>query len=172
MAPIASTSKLPPSNKKRFTKKSEQSLLSNSRELPTQSDYAPATQSLKKYIYSSSALSELNYSKNKNLGNLKLGLELNAIKATAKASAVQAYEHDDLLLSHGNAGLIETETEMERTWKITQKEILQGSGIAAESKAFSLKLEEFGPYEVDYTRNGRWVIGILQLKIADFWIGI
>lgn len=44
---------------------------------------------------------------------------------------------------------------MERTWKVGQDEIVNSSAIGVASKAFSLKLDDFGPYAIDYTRNGR-----------------
>ena len=50
---------------------------------------------------------------------------------------------------------MEVETEMERTWKVGQDEIVGGSAIGVAAKAFSLKLDDFGPYAIDYTRNGR-----------------
>lgn len=96
-----------------------------------------------------------NFLKSKSIPDRKLAHHLHALSSTAKASAVKSYEHDDLLLSHTNQGLIEVESELERTWKVTQDEIVDSSAIGVASKAFSLKLEDFGPYSVDYTRNGR-----------------
>lgn len=98
---------------------------------------------------------EKNYLKNKSVPDKKLAHHLQALTSSAKASSMKSYEHDDLLLPHSNAGLIEVETELERTWKVTQDEIVESSAIGVASKAFSLKLEEFGPYSIDYTRNGR-----------------
>lgn len=85
----------------------------------------------------------------------KLAHHLTALSSSAHASAVKSLEHDDLLLPHQNHGLMEVETEMERTWKVGQDEIVQSSAIGVASKAFSLKLDDFGPYAIDYTRNGR-----------------
>jgi len=50
---------------------------------------------------------------------------------------------------------MEAENDLERTWRITQDEIVKNSAVATQGKQFSLDLEEFGPYAVDYTRNGR-----------------
>lgn len=77
------------------------------------------------------------------------------LSSTARASGVKSFQHDDLLLNKDNAGLIEVEDELERTWRVKQDEIVQASAISAASKSFSLKLDDFGPYAVDYTRNGR-----------------
>lgn len=156
MAPVASTSKLPRGRPGK--PKDTSSLLSNTRELPAQSEYVPPTQSLKKYVYSSSTLVQPGHLASKLLPSKKLAHRLAETHSSAKASAVKNYEHDDLLLERGRAGLMETEGEMERTWKVTQKEILEGSAVGTESKAFSLKLDQFGPYEMDYTRNGRSVV--------------
>lgn len=52
---------------------------------------------------------------------------------------------------------------MERTWKVGQQEIIDGSAIGVAGKAFSLDLDEFGPYSLDYTRNGRCVSLVIPL---------
>lgn len=111
-------------------------------------------------MYANPAMQSKNFVKHKKGGagsDHKLGHHLQHLSSTAQASAVKSHEHDDLLLSHSNGGMIEVEDEMERTWRIKQDEIVQASAIGAASKSFSLKLEEFGPYAVDYTRNGRSV---------------
>lgn len=91
----------------------------------------------------------------KHHGDKKLAHHLQHLSSSAKASSVKAYEHDDLLLPHDNGGLIEVEDELERTWKVTQADIVDSSALGAANKSFNLKLDEFGPYAVDYTRNGR-----------------
>lgn len=112
------------------------------------------TVSLKKYMYGARPeLVQKNWVKSQS--DKKLGHHLNSLSSSAKASGMKSHEHDDLLLDHSNSGLMETETDMERTWKVKQDEIVESSAIATASKSFSLKLEEFGPYAVDYTRNGR-----------------
>lgn len=75
-----------------------------------------------------------------------------------KASASRAFDHDELLLPQGQNGLLEVEDELERTWRVTQSEIQQSAATGAADKAFSLDLNQFGPYVVDYTRNGRCVV--------------
>ena len=77
------------------------------------------------------------------------------LTSTATTSAQANYEHDHLLLNQDNGGLMEAENDLERTWRITQDEIVKSSAVATKGKQFSLELEEFGPYAVDYTRNGR-----------------
>jgi U3 small nucleolar RNA-associated protein 7 len=74
-----------------------------------------------------------------------------------KRAAIEAFEHDQLLLPQDSTGLLEPENELERTWKISQAEIKQAVSGAAAAKGFELKLDQFGPYACDYTANGRYV---------------
>lgn len=87
--------------------------------------------------------------------DVKLEHHLEHLSATAQAASRHAHEHDDLLLPAQNHGLLETENALERTWRVTQDDILGASHVAAADKRFSLALDQFGPYAVDYTRNGR-----------------
>lgn len=57
------------------------------------------------------------------------------------------------LLNTGEAGLLEAD-EGERTWGISQERLLEQVPLQAAKKRFSLKLEG-GPYNLDYSRNGR-----------------
>lgn len=56
------------------------------------------------------------------------------------------------------AGFLEPENEMERTYKVTQRQLKEDLDIASSSKIFDLKLDEFGPYLLDYTPNGRQML--------------
>lgn len=94
--------------------------------------------------------------KSSTIKDKKLSHHLQSLTAASKASAVHAYEHDNLLLPTNNAGIMEVENELERTWRVTQDEIVQNASVGVQGKAFSLKLDEFGPYDIDYTRNGRY----------------
>ena len=49
---------------------------------------------------------------------------------------------------------METE-DGEESWKITQNEISLASDIATANKKFELRLDQFGPYRLDYSTNGR-----------------
>lgn len=101
----------------------------------------------------------LKHSNPKKNKDKKLGHHLAHLTSTAQNLAESNYEHDQLLLlnnnSNSNQGLIEVENDLERTWKVTQQEIVENSSVATKGKQFSLNLEEFGPYSIDYTRNGR-----------------
>ncbi|BGP13433.1 hypothetical protein JCM10213_008593 [Rhodosporidiobolus nylandii] len=138
----------------------ELSLLSNSRTLPEQdTSFIPPAQVLKKYLYAQPHMLQRHASSKKSTrvagGDKKLGAHLAHLSESAVAQASHAAEHDDLLLRRDNAGAMEAENELERTWRTTQGEIREASGVAAREKGFSLTLDEFGPYEVDYTKNGR-----------------
>ncbi|CAO1635417.1 unnamed protein product [Parajaminaea phylloscopi] len=62
------------------------------------------------------------------------------------------------------AGLIETEGELERTARLTQREIKDAIGVEAATKSFSLDLSGgrggvgLGPYRSSYTPNGRQLL--------------
>lgn len=92
--------------------------------------------------------------------NKKLAAHLSTLQNQQKASAAAAYEHDSLLLTQGGSARLEPETDLERTWKVSQQDISLSVGQSAASKSFRLRLDEFGPYEIDYTHDGR------QLAIA------
>ncbi|KAH3902717.1 probable U3 small nucleolar RNA-associated protein 7 [Saccharomycodes ludwigii] len=51
-------------------------------------------------------------------------------------------------------GFIETENDLEKTFKVTQDEIKASVDITTANKALDLKLNEFAPYKINYSRNG------------------
>ncbi|SMN19915.1 similar to Saccharomyces cerevisiae YER082C UTP7 Nucleolar protein [Maudiozyma saulgeensis] len=53
-----------------------------------------------------------------------------------------------------SSGYMETEEEMEKTFKVKQHEIVKDVDVSTANKALDLKLNEFGPYYVDYSRTG------------------
>ncbi|GJN93412.1 hypothetical protein Rhopal_006467-T1 [Rhodotorula paludigena] len=164
-----STSTRRDKGKGRAAPHAEPSLLSNSSgALPAQdASYVPPALELKKYLHGAKQhiLKKHAHPPKRHKGSAgaggsgggdrKLAHHLAHLSATATAAAEHAYEHDDLLLNRSNAGAMEAEGDLERTWRVTQDEIAQGSALAAEGKQLKLDLPEFGPYAVDYTRNGR-----------------
>ena len=44
---------------------------------------------------------------------------------------------------------------MERTFRYRQSEMAAAVPLATQQQYFDLKLEQLGPYTVDYSRNGR-----------------
>lgn len=78
-----------------------------------------------------------------------------------------AAKSSELLLQE-EAGYLEAEG-MEKTYKFNQEELKQSVDITTASKAFDLKLPDFGPYELDYTTNGRKILlGGRKGHIASF----
>ncbi|KAF9458559.1 BING4CT-domain-containing protein [Collybia nuda] len=86
------------------------------------------------------------------IANKKLRLELN--RHSAQAARAKELLKDAELLLGDEAGKIEVEGEMERTWRVGQNEIAQGAGQEAAKGRREWKLEG-GPYQSRYTRNGR-----------------
>ncbi len=68
--------------------------------------------------------------------------------------AVKEAQNTEILLQE-SGGFLEPETEMERTFKISQDEIKASVDESTSRKAIDLKLHEFGPYVFDFSRNGR-----------------
>ncbi|RUS71102.1 hypothetical protein EGW08_021135 [Elysia chlorotica] len=59
--------------------------------------------------------------------------------------------------------------EGEKTYQITQNDIRSTADEATQQKIFDLRLDQFGPYRLDYTRNGRHlVIGGAKGHVAAF----
>lgn len=52
------------------------------------------------------------------------------------------------------AGYLEAEDEMEKTFKVSQKDIKDSVDVSTVNKALDLSLKEFGPYYMQYSRNG------------------
>lgn len=71
--------------------------------------------------------------------------------------AVRSAAGTDLLLQE-NEGLLEAEGPMEKTFKFKQDDIAEVVDQSTANKKFELQLNEFGPYNLDYTRNGRGLL--------------
>ncbi|OLL25722.1 putative U3 small nucleolar RNA-associated protein 7 [Neolecta irregularis DAH-3] len=81
----------------------------------------------------------------------------------AASSAVNA----EILLQE-DPGVLEAEG-MEKTWKLTQDQIVKEVDVTTARKRFDLSLSQFGPYAIDYTRNGRHLLlGGRKGHIASF----
>ncbi|KAG8693175.1 Small subunit (SSU) processome component [Ceratobasidium sp. 395] len=73
----------------------------------------------------------------------------------AQASSAKALREDATTwLAAEQGGKMEVETELERTWKTTQAEIVEAAGAAAITGRKEWKWD-LGPYRVRYSRNGR-----------------
>ncbi|KAK7689426.1 hypothetical protein QCA50_007218 [Cerrena zonata] len=84
--------------------------------------------------------------------NPKLRQKLN--RESAQATKAKALVKDSELLLQEDAGGIQVEDEMERTWRVGQDEVAKASGqdAARGRKEWTL---DGGPYRARYTRNGR-----------------
>jgi U3 small nucleolar RNA-associated protein 7 len=84
----------------------------------------------------------------------KLRSNLRSLEAKNKQAAVEAKNVEILL--ENNAGLLEPENELERTYQVRQDDIKQAVGVETAKKSFELRLDELGPYDIcEYSRNGR-----------------
>jgi U3 small nucleolar RNA-associated protein 7 len=68
--------------------------------------------------------------------------------------ALRSAAGTDLLLQE-EQGFLEADGPMEKTFKFKQQEIEQVVDSSTANKKFELSLPEFGPYTIDYSRNGR-----------------
>ena len=95
---------------------------------------------------------------NKTTGVVKHRLKL-AIKRDEKkmAQAARSAAQSELLLP-SEPGMLETEGEMERTARISQRAIAQAADQQTQRKAYDMKLDRFGPYRATYTANGRHLL--------------
>jgi len=91
------------------------------------------------------------------IANKKLRTQLNR-QSTQGARAKALLEDADMLLME-DAGGMEVEGEMDRTWRVGQSDILNSTGQEAGKGRREYKLDG-GPYRSRYTRNGRYVFKI------------
>ncbi|KAJ6466966.1 BING4CT-domain-containing protein [Mycena sanguinolenta] len=94
----------------------------------------------------------LNVPAHKHIANKKLRTEL-VRNATHTARAKALLEDAEMMLTE-DAGLMQAEGELERTWRVSQSEIEDGAGGDAARGRREWKLDG-GPYRSRYTRNGR-----------------
>ena len=92
--------------------------------------------------------------KHKHIKDLKLRIQLNR-QASHAARAKELLRDAELLLIN-DAGTIQVDSEMERTWRVSQDEIAASAGQEAGKGRKEWKLDG-GPYRSRYTRNGRSV---------------
>jgi U3 small nucleolar RNA-associated protein 7 len=93
--------------------------------------------------------------KHAHIGNPKLRSELT--RQSAHAARSKALLKDAELLLTEDAGKMEVEGEMEKTWRVSQVEIVESAGQEAAKGRREWKLDG-GPYKSRYSRNGRFVI--------------
>ncbi|KAK2018846.1 BING4CT domain-containing protein [Colletotrichum eremochloae] len=89
----------------------------------------------------------------KSIRDKKLRTNLSRLENKYRDATIKAKDAEILLENSG--GFLEPETELERTYKVRQDEIVESVAVTTAQKRFELKLEELGPYIGEYTRNGR-----------------
>lgn len=92
----------------------------------------------------------------RNIRDKKLRSNLRALEKKYRDAAVRAKDAE--ILQENDSGFLEPETELERTYKVRQDDIQESVGIETARKGFELRLDAFGPYKADYTRNGRHLL--------------
>lgn len=92
--------------------------------------------------------------KNTHIKDLKLRTQLNR-QASHAARAKDLLRDAELLLTN-DAGRIQVENDLERTWRVGQDDIAASAGQEAAKGRQEWKLDG-GPYRSRYTRNGRSV---------------
>lgn len=83
----------------------------------------------------------------------KLKANLQAQERKFKDATLKARDAEILL--ENDSGFLEAEDELEKTYRARQDDIKPDLGVQTAQKSFELKLSDLGPYNVDYTRNGR-----------------
>jgi U3 small nucleolar RNA-associated protein 7 len=91
------------------------------------------------------------------IANKKLRTQL--VRHSAHAARSKALLKDAELLLPDDAGKMEVESEMERTWKVRQDEVVRAAGQEAAKGRREWNLDG-GPYRLRYTKNGRYVISL------------
>ncbi|CAI4212468.1 unnamed protein product [Parascedosporium putredinis] len=92
----------------------------------------------------------------KNIKDRKLRRNLSVLETKFKDAAVKAKDAE--ILHESAAGFLETEHDLERTYRVRQDEITENAAIETAQKRFDLTLDQFGPYVFDYSRNGRQLL--------------
>ena len=82
----------------------------------------------------------------------KLRADLKRIESKYRDAALNAKDAEILYENEG--GFLQPETELEKTYKVRQNDIVEAVGVQQAQKSLEFKLD-LGPYFSDYTRNGR-----------------
>ena len=83
------------------------------------------------------------------------------IQETKRMEAALANADAEAILNTEQSGLIETEHEMEKTYKLSQQELKRGHlDEQMARQIFDLKLGQYAPYGMSYDRSGRY--GLLR----------
>ena len=83
----------------------------------------------------------------------KLRSNLKHLEEKYKDATLKAKDAEILL--ENESGYLEAEGDLEKTYKVRQADLYRDIPTETVKKGFELRLEDLGPYLVDYTRNGR-----------------
>ncbi|KAL3140161.1 hypothetical protein ABBQ38_004438 [Trebouxia sp. C0009 RCD-2024] len=92
----------------------------------------------------------------KQISDKKLKGKMRHTERLSSEAAVAAAKTDEWLLP-AEAGTLEAEG-MERTWRFSQAAVVDEVEIGASRKVFDLRLGELGPYNIDFSRSGRYML--------------
>ena len=95
---------------------------------------------------------------NKSRGVVKHRMKLGIKRSEKKISSAARQAAQAELLLPTEAGTLEPENEMERTARLSQRQVAQAVDLQTQRKAYDMKLERFGPYRACYTANGRHLL--------------
>eukprot|EP01132_Coremiostelium_polycephalum_P004094 gene4094-5122_t len=73
-----------------------------------------------------------------------------------KKQAAKAAYHSEILLQNESGFIVPDEGE--KTYEITQRQIVENVDIQSAAKVFDLNLQPNGPYTFDYTKEGRYLL--------------
>jgi U3 small nucleolar RNA-associated protein 7 len=93
--------------------------------------------------------------------NTALRSKLEHTKSLIEEAALTTAATDVLLPS--SPGGIELDDERMKVFKLQQREIVHNVDLNTAKNAFGFQLQNFGPYQVNFTRNGRLVPNIYSL---------
>ncbi|ROW17114.1 hypothetical protein VPNG_01182 [Cytospora leucostoma] len=82
-------------------------------------------------------------------------LRTNMQKLETKYQTATTKAKDAEILLENAPGFLEPEHELERTYKVRQEDITKETAVETAQKRFDLKLDQLGPYQCEYTRNGK-----------------
>lgn len=95
---------------------------------------------------------------NKSKGVVKHRLKLGIKRSEKKINEAAKKAAQSEMLLPTEKGVLEAEHEMERTARMSQREVTQAVDLQTQRKAYDMKLDKFGPYKAHFTANGRHVL--------------
>ncbi len=84
-----------------------------------------------------------------------LNEEKERIETAARANAITE------VLLPGETGVIESDGQQGNIYRLSQNKMIPMVDLNTAKNAFDFQLTNFGPYSVDYTKNGRLVVILL-----------